>query len=72
VATSGRIRKERKDWLRAMVSQCAYIHKRKDELFTSLVVDGVEWHNNEAERALWPIVVASKYIYSVLMSVSAR
>ena len=57
------------------------LRRHKDELFTFLEVEGVDWHNNEAERALRPMVVARKNSYgsrtiegardrAVLMSVS--
>ena len=57
------------------------LRRHKDEMFTFLEVEGVDWHNNEAERALRPMVVARKNSYgsrtiegardrAVLMSVS--
>jgi transposase len=57
------------------------LKKHKDELFTFLDHEGVKWHNNDAERAIRPMVVARKNSYgsraiegaksrAVLMSVS--
>lgn len=37
--------------------------KHKDELFTFLEHDGVQWHNNDAERAIRPMVVIRKNSY---------
>ena len=49
------------------LSDCKRIAKRlrryKDELFTFLEVNGVNWHNNDAERAIRPMVVARKNSY---------
>ena len=57
------------------------LNKHKDELFTFLEHEGVQWHNNDAERAIRPMVVNRKNSYgsrsidgannrAVLMSVS--
>jgi len=62
-----------RDRLRKIYSQtysladCKRIAKRleryKDELFTFLEYEGVEWHNNDAERAIRPMVVVRKNSY---------
>jgi len=39
------------------------LRKHKDELFTFLEYEGVQWHNNDAERAIRPMVVARKNSY---------
>jgi len=39
------------------------LKKHKDELFTFLEFEGVQWHNNDAERAIRPMVVARKNSY---------
>lgn len=62
-----------RDRLRKIYSQtysladCKRIAKRLerywDELFTFLEHDGVEWYNNDAERAIRPMVVVRKNSY---------
>ncbi len=46
--------------------------RHKDELFTFLEVEGVDWHNNEAERAFRPMMVARKNSYGIRNIEGAR
>lgn len=60
---------------------CKTLKKHEDSLFTFLEIEGIEWHNNKAERALRPFVVNRKISFgsrsdegakdrAILMSVS--
>ena len=39
------------------------LRREKDHLFTFLEVDGVEWHNNSAERGIRPCVILRNNSY---------